>query len=262
VTFGGGVAGDLGGFIAATWLRGIDYVQVPTSLEAAIDASIGGKTAINLRDGKNLVGAFHQPVAVLVDTDYLTTLPERELVAGLAESVKHAAIRDADFVTWHEDHAARILAREPDVLAELIQRNCAIKAAVVEQDERESGLRVILNYGHTLGHAFEHLLSYELRHGECVALGILAENEIACVRGSLRRDVANRLHVLLERFGAPTRLPRRLPPAEVLAACESDKKARRGRLRFVLLRALGQPEIVEAPPAAEIEAGLEVIQPG
>ncbi|RMF76007.1 MAG: 3-dehydroquinate synthase, partial [Planctomycetota bacterium] len=212
LTFGGGVAGDLGGFVAATWQRGVRFVQTPTSLEAAIDASVGGKTGVNHACGKNLIGSFHQPAGVIIDIDFLATLPQREYVAALAESVKHALIRDASFLNWHEANLEPILRREPSTLEELIARNCEIKARVVEQDEREAGLRMILNFGHTIGHACEHLLNYEWRHGECVALGILAANRIAVRRGVLPGETEQRVRELLAGLGLPTRLPRPLNP--------------------------------------------------
>lgn len=267
LAFGGGVAGDLGGFVAAAWLRGIAFIQVPTTLLSAVDASVGGKTGVNLRAGKNLVGAFHQPRAVVIDTRFLATLPRRDFAAGLAESVKHAAIREPAFLDWHEVHA-NALAGFPegtssataDILAELIGRNCAIKAAIVGCDEREAGLRAILNYGHTIGHALEHLLEYELRHGESVALGMRVENEIARRRGWLSATDAERMAVLLDRLGLPPRLPRALDPGSVWAACQVDKKARDGRVNFVLLRALGQPERVADVTEAEVAAALPAVQ--
>lgn len=269
IAFGGGVAGDLGGFVAAAWLRGIAFIQVPTTLLASVDASVGGKTGVNLRAGKNLVGAFHQPQAVVIDTRFIATLPRRDFAAGLAESVKHAAIRAPAFLDWHETHAAALAAfpataastATADILADLIGRNCAIKAAVVGCDEREAGLRAILNYGHTIGHAFEHLLEYELRHGECVALGMRVENEIARHRGWLPEADAQRIATLLERLGLPPRLPRALDPADVWSACQVDKKVRDGRVNFVLLRALGQPERVADVTEAEVAAALLSVQP-
>ncbi len=261
LTFGGGVAGDLGGFVAATWLRGVAYVQVPTTLLAAIDASVGGKTGVNLTAGKNLVGAFHQPLAVVVDLDFLATLPTRTYTAGLAESVKHALIRDADLLAWHERNADAITARAPDVLAELIARNCAIKAAVVAADEREADLRAILNFGHTIGHALEHLLEYELQHGECVALGMLVENELAQRRGLIDAALADRVRTLLARLGLPVRLPRPVAAVAVQQVCAVDKKTADGAVTFVLLRALGDPVKVRDVTPAEIAAALEVITP-
>lgn len=261
VTFGGGVAGDLGGFVAATWQRGVRYVQIPTTLEAAIDASVGGKTAINHGSGKNLVGAFHQPIAVIVDTDFLATLPARDFSAGLAESVKHAVVRDPNFLTWQEQNATAILARDPAACIELIARNCTIKAQVVARDEREDNLRAVLNHGHTLGHAIEHLLGYELRHGECVGLGMLAENDIAVGRGILPRGVAERIEVLLQRCGLPTRLPRPLESDKVLAASRMDKKNRGSAIFAVLISGLGQPALVGDISEAEITRGLGKISP-
>lgn len=261
LTFGGGMVGDLGGFVAAMWLRGINFVQVPTTLLAAVDASVGGKTGVNHPSGKNLIGAFHQPRAVVIDVDFLSTLERRDIAAGLAESVKHALIRDEEFFGWHEQHADAIMAREPAVLVELIARNCQIKADVVGRDEREHDLRAILNFGHTIGHAFEHLLGYELRHGECVGLGMLAVNELTCDRGQLDRRVASRTRALLNRLGLPTRLPRRVEPEEVVAACRMDKKVRGGRVNFVLISAPGRIVRVADVTDREIIAAVDTLQP-
>ncbi len=261
VAFGGGVAGDLAGFVAGAWLRGGQWIQVPTTLLAAVDASVGGKTGVNLSAGKNLVGVFHQPSAVIIDTDFLTTLPDRDFVAGLAETVKQAALRDPEFLEWHESRADAIGAREADTIAALIARNCELKADIVARDEREAGLRAILNYGHTIGHAVEHLLGYDLRHGECVALGILVENEIACRRGVFPRVEADRVAALLARLKLPQRLPRPVSADAVLNACRVDKKVRRGAINFVLLRAIGQPWQVGDVTADEVTAALAVVQP-
>lgn len=261
LTFGGGVAGDLGGLAAATWMRGVRFVQVPTSLEAAVDASVGGKTSVDHPAGKNLIGAFHQPSAVVVDTDFLETLPQRDYVAGLAESVKHAVVRAPAFFEWHEAQVQRVVARDPEALEELIARNCQIKAEVVARDEREEHLRAILNHGHTLGHAFEHLLGYELRHGECVGLGMLAENELARARGMLAEQTARRIAGLIERLGLPTRLPRRLESEAVAHVCELDKKVRGEAVNFVLARALGEPQRVSNITAEELRAALRPVQP-
>jgi 3-dehydroquinate synthase len=261
LTFGGGVVGDLGGFAAATWHRGIRYLQIPTTLEAAVDASIGGKTGINHAGGKNLIGAFHQPSAVLIDTDFFATLGLRDLAAGLAESIKHAALTSAAFLDWHEQHADAILARDPATLAELVARNCEIKADVVCRDEREADVRRILNYGHTIGHAIEHLLAFELRHGECVGLGMLVENEIAHRRGLLPRSEADRVRAVLARFGLPLKLPQTLDAAAVLEACRSDKKAQAGHVPFALIAGIGQPQIASEIDAADVKAALRVIDP-
>ncbi len=245
VAIGGGVATDLGGFAAATWMRGIPYVNVPTSLEAAIDAAVGGKTAINLPAGKNLVGAFHQPLAVVIDTDLLATLPQREHVAALAEAVKHAVVRDGDFLTWQEDALPAILERDAPTLAAFILRNCRIKADVVRQDEREGGLREVLNYGHTIGHAIEHVAGFSLRHGECVAIGMVAENVVAVERGVFGQADSERVRAMLEAAGLPTGLPPGSPQDAILRATQLDKKNRAGCVRCALPTRIGAALTVE-----------------
>jgi 3-dehydroquinate synthase len=261
VALGGGVVGDLTGFVAATWLRGIPFVQVPTTLEADVDASVGGKTAVNHPAGKNLIGAFHQPVMVLIDTTTLATLDRRDLCSGLAESVKHGVIRDADLFGWHEQHAEAILGRNEQVLAELIERNCRIKAAVVAADERESGLRAILNFGHTIGHAIESDQRYALRHGECVSIGMVAACGIAVDRSMLRRDEAERIARLLVRLGLPTQVSHPVDLDVLMAFMQRDKKVSRGRLRFVLPTAIGQVVTVSDVTVDQIAAGVRAIQP-
>lgn len=261
ITLGGGVAGDLGGFVAATWVRGVRFVQVGTTIEAAVDASVGGKTAVNHKSGKNMIGAFHQPSAVIIDTDFLETLDDRDFVAGLSESLKHGVISDADFVTWHATNVERILARDPAVVAELIAWNCRIKADLVARDEREESVRANLNYGHTIGHAAEQLTDFALRHGEAVALGIVAENAIAVARGMADPAAAQRVDDLLARLGLPTRLSRQLDPHAVIEVCRHDKKNRGGRITFILLDAIGRVQRVDDVSDDEIRAGLDVIQP-
>jgi len=261
VAFGGGVAGDLGGFVAATWHRGVRFVQVPTTVEAAVDASVGGKTGVNHAAGKNLIGAFHQPAAVIIDTAFLDTLPERDFRAGLAESVKHAAIADPALLDWHDEHLEAVLKREPTAVSELLARNCEIKAAVVGRDEREEGERIHLNYGHTIAHAIEHLMAYELRHGECVGLGMLAENEIACLRDELDRPTADRIRALIRRIGLPERLARPLDADRIVAACRLDKKVRGGSVQFVLLHQPGEPFVAADVSDETLRRAVEVIQP-
>jgi 3-dehydroquinate synthase len=260
VTFGGGVAADLGGFVASTWLRGVRLVHVPTTTLAAVDASVGGKTAVNLPAGKNLVGVFHQPLMVIVDTDFLETLPGRDFIAGLAESVKQALVRDRPFFEWHEAKASALCGRDGGVTCELIARGCAIKAEIVKQDEREAGLRAILNYGHTIGHALEHVLAYELRHGECVALGMQAENELAAARGILPRTEAERVRRLLAQLGLPARVPGSVDAAEVSALCQLDKKTAGGAVQFVLIREIGEPVRVADVTPSEIAVALHAIR--
>ncbi|MBL8880047.1 MAG: 3-dehydroquinate synthase [Phycisphaerales bacterium] len=261
IAIGGGVVTDLAGFVAGTWLRGIRYISIPTTLEAAIDASVGGKTAINHAAGKNLIGVFHHPSTVLIDTRFLATLPRRDLIAGLAESVKHALLTTPAFVAWHETHAELIRDGDTGAMNELIARNIQVKTDVVARDEREAGLRAILNYGHTIGHAIEHVLEYELRHGECVALGIVAENALAVAAGILDPTTATRARALLHTLGLPTALPRPVDAEALLEACRVDKKVRSGKVRFALLRGIGAPVIVDHLSDAEIVGAIRTIQP-
>lgn len=249
VALGGGVVGDLAGFVAATFLRGIRYIQVPTTLLAMVDSSVGGKTGINLPQGKNLVGAFHQPAEVVVDLSTLTTLPDREYISGLAEVVKHGVIRDAAFFERLEANTERVADRDPEFLAEVVARCCEIKAEVVAADEKECGLRAILNFGHTLAHALESLLGYgRLLHGEAVGIGMnyaakVSERELGFPSGQ-----AERLETVLGQWGLPydcTSMPDLkaavAPPdwAAIWAKMATDKKVRCGAPRFVLAEALG-----------------------
>ena len=261
VALGGGVVGDVAGFVAATWLRGLPFVQVPTTLEADIDASVGGKTAVNHPSGKNLIGAFHQPRMVVIDVECLRTLDPRDLRAGLAESIKHGVIRDAAFFSWQLERGSRILGGDEDVLAELIQRNCRIKAEVVAADEREAGLRAILNYGHTIGHAIEAECRFGLRHGECVALGMLAANHMATERGLLAPDQAQQIRHLTKQLQLPTTSPQRLDADALLGRMRHDKKFVAGRMRFVLADRIGHVRVAEDVCEAEVVAALTAIQP-
>ena len=251
IALGGGVVGDLAGFAAATWMRGVDFVQLPTTLLAMVDSSVGGKTGVNIAAGKNLVGAFHQPRAVFIDTATLATLPGREYAAGLAEVVKYGAIGDADFFAWLEANADALEARDGDALAEAIGFSCRYKAGVVARDEREQGERALLNFGHTFGHALEAERGYgDLLHGEAVAIGmVLAARLSAALRRAPAED-ADRLARLLSRFGLPVAPPRADADA-LLARMRLDKKNVSGRLRLILWRGIGKAEIVpdidEAP---------------
>ena len=261
VTFGGGLAGDMGGFAAAVWMRGVRFVQVPTTIEAAVDAAVGGKTAVNHAVGKNMVGAFHQPSGVVMDTDFLETLPDRDFIAGWAESVKHAVIRDPAFFDWHVANAAELVARDPAITSEAIRWNVAIKADVVAQDEKEHGLRAILNHGHTVGHAIELRAEYGLRHGECVALGMLVENEIAVRRGLLDSGLAERISELVAALGLPTKLPAAIPVDQVLSAAARDKKNRGGKTVYLIITALGETSRIDDVTDEEVAAAFETIQP-
>ena len=242
VALGGGVVSDLAGFVAATWMRGVRFVVCPTTLEADIDAAIGGKTAINIPGAKNLVGAFHQPSLVLIDPSCLNTLPPRDFRAGLAESVKHALIASSSFLAWHETHVEPILGLDEATILELIQENIRIKADIVCRDVKErTGLRAGLNFGHTIGHAIEECCGFTLRHGECVSLGMLAVCRMSRDLGLLEPSVVARVETLLTRFELPTRLVNRIEPGRILAAARHDKKVRGGAAQLVLLEGIGRP---------------------
>ena len=248
VALGGGVVGDLAGFAAAVYQRGIDFVQVPTTLLAQVDSSVGGKTAINHPRGKNMVGAFHQPRAVIADLAALDTLPERELRAGLAEVIKHGLALDAPFFEWLEQNVEKLLARDRAALAHAVRRSCELKAAVVAADEREAGRRALLNLGHTFGHAIEAGMGYGTwLHGEAVAAGMAMAAELSLRMQKIGKGDVARIRALLERAGLPVKAPS-LPPEEMLALMAVDKKAAGGELRFVLLRSIGQ---------AELQSGIE-----
>lgn len=259
VAFGGGVIGDLAGFVAATYMRGVPYVQLPTTLLAQVDSSVGGKVAINHPRAKNLIGAFYQPRLVIADVAVLSTLRPRDYREGLAEVVKTAAIADARLFEWLEQNRAAVLAREAEALTFVVRRCCEIKAGVVEADERESGPRAVLNFGHTVAHAIESLMGYgALRHGEAVAIGMAAAARISRLLDLLPGDDEGRLIGLLAAFGLPTRLPD-IPVAGILDAVRADKKAVGGVPRFVLLRGIGRAEWGrEAPPMVVKDALAEV----
>jgi 3-dehydroquinate synthase len=241
VAFGGGVPGDLGGFVAATYMRGLPFVQVPTSLLAMIDASVGGKTGVDTPAGKNLVGAFHQPQCVIIDPELLQTLPDAHLRAGLAEAVKHGAIADAEYLAWIEQDAERILAGDPQALARLIVRSVEIKAEIVARDEKESGPRKLLNFGHTIAHAVEASSGYSLLHGEAVAMGMVEEARIGERSGVTAQGTSARLRRILTRLGLPTSLPIGLAANEVIEWTRTDKKARNGRVEYALIQEIGVP---------------------
>ncbi len=253
LALGGGVVGDLAGFAAACWMRGVRFVQLPTTLLAMVDSSVGGKTAVDLPEGKNLVGAFHQPAAVVADTATLATLPPRELRAGLAEVVKYGALGDAGFFAWLEAHADALLARDDATLAEAIARCCAHKAGIVARDETERGERMLLNFGHTFGHAIETQQGYGgLLHGEAVAVGMVLAARLSARLGRAPAADAERLAALLTRLGLPTTIPAGLDPAALLARMRLDKKAVSGTLRLILWRGLGQAEVVDTLPEADL----------
>ena len=244
---GGGVVGDLTGFAAASYMRGVPFVQLPTTLLAQVDSSVGGKTGINHPLGKNMIGAFHQPVAVIADLDTLATLPDRELRAGLAEVIKYGPIADAGFFAWTEANLDALLARDPQALRHAVRRSCEIKAEVVAQDEREAGLRAILNFGHTFGHAIEAGLGYgEWLHGEGVGCGMVLAAALSARLGLLDAASAGRIARLVGRAGLPV-LPPRLGAGRWLELMRLDKKAEAGEIRFVLLEAIGRAVLRGAP---------------
>ncbi|MBX3701225.1 MAG: 3-dehydroquinate synthase [Dokdonella sp.] len=256
LALGGGVIGDLAGFAAASWMRGIDFIQMPTTLLAMVDSSVGGKTGVNLPQGKNLVGAFHQPRAVVADTGTLATLPVREYRAGLAEVVKYGAINDAAFFAWLEVHADALVARDEAALAAAIQASCRAKSAIVARDEHERGERALLNFGHSFGHALETVAGYgTLLHGEAVAIGMLQAATLSTRLGRADAADATRLARLLTRLGLPVQAPP-LDAAALLAAMRLDKKNEGGRLRLILWRGIGQAEIVDAVAEDEVAAVL------
>ena len=241
VAAGGGVVGDLAGFVAATYARGIRLVQVPTSLLAMVDSSIGGKTGVDVPWGKNLIGAFHQPALVIIDPRVLVTLEHRQFVAGMAEAVKHGVIRDAQFFEFLEENPERLVSGNEEALTELIAWNCRIKAKVVEEDEREGNLRQILNFGHTVAHALETLAGYRRLHGEAVACGMAVEADIAVRMGLFPAEEALRLEKLLCRLGLAVDLgPWKIRAEEILRLTGLDKKARQGLPRYVLPVHIGE----------------------
>ncbi len=258
IALGGGVVGDLAGFSAACWMRGIDFIQMPTTLLAMVDSSVGGKTGVNLPAGKNLAGAFHQPRAVVADLDTLATLPEREYRAGLAEVVKGAAIGDAAFFAWLEQHAAALAARDPASVAEAIARKVQYKAGVVARDETEQGERALLNLGHTFGHAIETAGNYTaVLHGEGVAIGMRLAAQLSERLGLSQPADSARLQRLLEQLGLPSAIPPGMDAQQLLALMRLDKKNSAGQLRLILWRGIGRAEIVAGVAEADVLAVLK-----
>jgi 3-dehydroquinate synthase len=244
IALGGGVVGDTAGLLAATYLRGVPFVQVPTTLLAQVDSSVGGKVAVNHPGGKNIIGAFYQPRLVVADMTTLKTLPDREIKAGLAELIKYGVISDAGFFKWLEENIDKMLSLDEKALAHAVAVSCRIKARVVEADETEQGLRAILNYGHTVGHAVESLSGYKVfLHGEAVAAGMAEAARLAEVMGLLPAEQGRRIVALIARAGLPVELPPSLDMADIIAAMRQDKKAQAGRLTFVLPVAIGSVKI-------------------
>ncbi len=268
VGFGGGVVTDLAGFVAATYLRGVPFVAVPTTLLAAVDASVGGKTGVNTPHGKNLIGVFSQPAAVFADTRCLATLSEPDFLSGVAEALKMATTSDAELFAELEGDTRTLRARDSGALIRLIAAAVRIKTAVVAADERESGLREVLNFGHTIGHGLEHATDYRLAHGAATAIGMIAESRMARRAGVLEPEAEDRLHSLIDAIGLPKRTSGKVERARVLAALGSDKKARGGEARFVMLEAIGRVRNRDGRgrtaysfplPAGVVDSGLSAI---
>jgi 3-dehydroquinate synthase len=246
LALGGGVIGDITGFAAACYQRGIDFIQVPTTVLAQVDSSVGGKTGVNHVAGKNMIGAFHQPQAVIADTSVLVTLNDREVSAGLAEVVKYGLIRDARFFDWIEDNIDALVNREPEALAYIIEQSCRNKADVVAEDERESGVRAILNLGHTFGHAIETGLGYGTwLHGEAIALGMLMAADLSQRMGWIAEDVTERIESILLKLNLPVTLPDNLDPEKLRELMSVDKKAKDGKLFLILLKGIGEAVVTD-----------------
>lgn len=260
VALGGGVIGDLTGFAAACFMRGVPFVQVPTTLLAMVDSSVGGKTGVNHAMGKNMIGAFHQPKLVLMDIDALKTLPKEEYVAGLAEVIKYGVIADGDLFSYLEANRDRILAQESGPLGHIIKRSCEIKADVVSRDEREGGFRAVLNFGHTLGHAVETHAQYSLRHGEAVAIGMVYAAHLAHRAGHCGAEVPEKVEKLISGYGLPASLAalgKRPSVSDLMELMQVDKKAEEGKVRFVLPLRIGEVAITKEWDDAVLRNVLE-----
>lgn len=245
IALGGGVVGDIAGFVASAYMRGIDFIQIPTTLLAMADASVGGKTGVNTRFGKNLIGAFHQPVAVFADIDTLQTLPDNELKNGYAEVIKQACIRDKKLFAYLEKHNLKILAKDPKKLKKIVTHSVQIKADVVSRDTKENGIRMILNYGHTYGHAIEKALKYTLHHGYAVAIGMCIINKMAVKEKVMKAKDAARIEGLLAAAGLPTKLPKKLTKAKLNKLLKTDKKRRGNKQNLIVVPRIGTAAIVE-----------------
>ena len=255
IALGGGVVGDIAGFVAATYQRGVAFLQVPTTLLAQVDSSVGGKTGVNHPGGKNMIGAFHQPRCVVADTSVLGTLPRREYLAGIAEVIKYGVIRDAEFFAWLETNIAVLLDQQEAALGYAIGRSCAIKAQIVQADEREAGERAVLNFGHSFGHALEALTRYETYlHGEAVALGMVMAADLSVRAGWMSGADARRIRELIEAAGLPVRVAGDIAAEQMLDAMGMDKKVVDGKLRLVLSRGIGCAEVTDEIPESMLRA--------
>ncbi len=261
VALGGGVVGDMAGFAASIYLRGIDFIQIPTTLLSQSDSSVGGKTGIDFCGGKNILGAFHQPKLVYINVSVLKTLPEREFISGMGEVIKHSIIYEGEFFDYLEENYEEVKSLNADVLLKMCKKNCSIKAEVVSQDEKETGLRAILNFGHTIGHAIESYYNFRLTHGECVGLGIIAVSEISYKRGIFSKSEKERVIKLLKKYGFKTEI--KIEDLEkVLEIMYMDKKAESGVLKFILPQKIGKVSIEKNVSEDEIIGALEFIKEG
>jgi 3-dehydroquinate synthase len=257
IALGGGVIGDMTGFAAASFLRGADFIQVPTTLLSQVYSSVGGKTGVNHSMGKNLIGAFHQPIGVIIDTDTLETLPDREYAAGMAEVIKYGLIADANFFDYLISHTEALVRRDEELLADVIARCCAIKADVVKRDEREGGVRAILNFGHTFGHAIEKEQGFGVwLHGEAVAAGMAIAARISAGRGAIAFETVAALMGFLQAFSLPTKAPDGMGIDGFMSAMQGDKKVQAGKIRYVLLESLGKACITPDLDESEIALSL------
>jgi len=255
IALGGGVTGDMAGYAAATYLRGIDFIQLPTTLLSQVDSSIGGKTGVDFQQYKNMVGAFHQPALVYMKLNTLKTLDDRQVCAGMAEVIKHGLIKNRDYYEWIKAHAAMILERDYDTLEHMIYESCLIKGGVVERDPKEQGERALLNFGHTVGHSVEKLKDFEWLHGECVSLGMVAAAAISMHKGLISQEVCQDIKEALKAFRLPIRVDG-LNPEDILAATKSDKKMDGGKVKFILLESPGNAFIDREVADNEILEGI------
>lgn len=257
IALGGGVTGDITGFLASIYMRGIPFVQIPTTLLAQVDSSVGGKTGVDIPEGKNLVGTFYQPQAVYIDTDVLQTLPREELLGGLAEVIKYGVIADADFFSFLDINREKILSLDGDIIPQMIGRCCEIKAWVVEQDEREGGLRRILNFGHTIGHAIEAASDFQLIHGLAIAMGMCVISNLAVKTGHLAANDAERIVQLVNSYGMPTTIPDSLNRERIKGYLKTDKKTIGGRVFFVLPTEIGKVIVTDKVNEEDIDRVLK-----
>lgn len=256
IALGGGVAGDMAGYASATYLRGIDFIQIPTSLLACTDSSIGGKTGVDFDEYKNMIGAFHMPRLVYMNLSTLSSLDDRQFASGMGEIIKHGLIQDAGYYEWIINHFSEIGDRDTEVISEMISRSLKIKRDVVEKDPYESGERALLNFGHTIGHAIEKYMNFSLLHGECVALGIIAASCISCKRGMLSTEELYEIRDMFVPFGLPITLPDDTDPESILKLTKTDKKMDNNRIRFVLLKKMGKAYVDTTVSDEEILTGI------